>query len=135
MIQEIKTSKFDGFGVLVPDDAHSFEIITNVVEGGKHICFLRGNPDYECNYTANLPDAGQYKVIGIQTEMTEEQAKDIVDSFDLFGGINVGYSNYTQNEPVLDTSLESFNSLMQKLEIKLDTKTLIIQKLSRYGKL
>lgn len=44
--------------------------------------------------------------------MTEEQFADVVDSFELFGNINVGYKNYAEEEPVLDTAKESFESLI-----------------------
>lgn len=47
--------------------------------------------------------------------MTEEHFSDIVDSFELFGNINVGYKNYAEEEPVLDTSKESFESLVKYL--------------------
>ena len=47
--------------------------------------------------------------------MIEEQFAEVVDSFELFGNINVGYKNYTEEEPVLDTAKQSFESLIKSL--------------------
>lgn len=124
MIQEFKTSKGEFLGVLVPDDFESA-----ILEDDGITIWQKEKKGSWVNYKS-LPK-GQYKIIGIQTEITEEQAKEIVDSDDDYGVVM--YQNYaTASMQYCDeqlTSLESFNSLMQKLEIKPDTKTLIIQKI------
>ena len=57
----------------------------------------------------------KYKPFGVVKHMTEEQFAEVVDSFELYGNINVGYKNYTEEEPVLDTAKESFESLIKSL--------------------
>lgn len=47
------------------------------------------------------------------SEITDKQASEVVDSFDLFGNINVGYKNYSEEEPVLNTAKESLHSLLK----------------------
>ena len=65
--------------VEVPKDAHSLEIIDNQFDGGKHICFLRGIPDYACEYTCNVPNSSL--IIGLSKDLTEEQCEVIVDKY------------------------------------------------------
>lgn len=55
------------------------------------------------------------------SDVTEEDAKLVVDSFELYGGVNVGYKNYTEDEPVLDTTLESLHSLLKSKGIDINT--------------
>jgi hypothetical protein len=125
MIQEFKTSKGEFLGVLVPDDARDICLKQDidVVEyySDKYL-------DGETNTWVTLPK-GTWKIVGIQTEITEEQANEIVDE-----SIHTGlFAHYVKDIPVntycYKNAFESFNSLMQKLEIKPDTKTLIIQKI------
>lgn len=121
---EFKTSKGEFLGVLVPDEAYDFEL--NYC--GDRVLYANDDSEAPFPLYITLPK-GQYKIIGIQTEITEEQATIVVDQ-----SINTGlFAHYVKGIPVntycYKTSLESFNSLMQKLEIKPDKKTLIIQKI------
>lgn len=54
-------------------------------------------------------------LVGVVKYMTEQHFSEVVDSFELFGNINVGYKNYAEEEPVLDTAKESFSSLVKSL--------------------
>lgn len=65
--------------VEIPSDAHSFEIYENNVVGGWCIMYLRGIPDYACNYTGNLP-LGSWEIVGIVTEVSEEGMIDVARS-------------------------------------------------------
>ena len=60
---------------------------------------------------------GKYQILGFLTDLTEEQKESVVDSFELFGNLNVGYKNYAAEEPVCDTSSESFESLLKSLNV------------------
>lgn len=125
-IQEFKTSKGEFLGVLVPEDTESW--INPYLPTFLHVGHIHGDA-----FSIQLPKGFEYKIIGIQTEMTEEQAKEVVEEQPYYDPTeplcpipfykNYGLGHYKQ------TALESFNSLMQKLEIKPDTKTLIIQKI------
>lgn len=116
-IQEFKTSKFYGFGALVPQDA--IETYPNkpsvVLFKDNDLVYFPKEGDGKLIYRLGK---GEFKIIGIQTEITEEQAKEIVDDYRgtkmfhnyLFNGSNHHFVAF-------NTAIESFNSLMQKLEM------------------
>lgn len=66
-------------GVVVPEDANNFEVYDNNVIGGKCLMYLRGNPDYACEYSTNFPE-GQWQILGLGNQLTEEQWEGVVDS-------------------------------------------------------
>lgn len=76
--------------VKLPDDAHSFEIYENNVIGGFCVMYLRGEPDYACQYSPNLPP-GQWLILGMSDVLTEEQWEKVVD---IIEGDPAFYCNY-----------------------------------------
>lgn len=98
----------------VPSDAHSFEKQTNPVEGGEHICFLRGIPDYDCCYTENIPD-GNWQILSLHSEMTEEKAKLIMPKIFLHTLEKDVYHNYPDKEDYLTSAVESYQSLVKSI--------------------
>lgn len=112
-LQEIKTSKFDGFGVLVPEDSQHYWINEN--DMFLNIRYSFKNSNYKGSELVAAEKANKYKIIGISSELTEEQAKEIVDETNEFG-INM----FTDGRFSFVTALESFNSLMQSLEMYSD---------------
>jgi hypothetical protein len=62
----------------IPEDANGFEVYENNVIGGLCIMYLRGNPDYACEYTGNLPE-GSWEIIGTSDEHPEYE-KEIANS-------------------------------------------------------
>lgn len=119
MMQEFKTSKGEFIGVLINPSLTKFDI---------KYSYLRGYDKFGIYDTVKLTDGFDYKIIGIQTEITEEQAKEIVDDISI--GLYVDYLTEVDfgKKRRFDTALESFNSLMQKLWMS-DGKWLIIQKI------
>lgn len=85
MIKEFKTSKGEFLGVLVPEDAYCFDY---VISRNKIICWTENGTRF-----IKLPSAGQYKIIGIQTEITEEQAETMVDD-EIDWSFKTGFVNY-----------------------------------------
>lgn len=69
--------------------------------------------DEDSEGKVNLPQGVEYSEIGRLRTLTEEQASEIVDNFELYGGVNVGYKNYENEEPTLDTAIESLHSLIK----------------------
>lgn len=67
-MKQIKLTTGEYLLVEVPEDAHSFEVYANNVVGGWCIMYLRGCPDYACNYSPNLPP-GQWEIIGRASEL------------------------------------------------------------------
>jgi len=131
-IKEIKTEKFEGLALLVPDDANGFEIQDNPVEGGKFVAMLRGNPDYACVFSPNLP-YGDFKILGESTELTEDQCAEIVDSEDgsihqVYGMCYKEYNPGIKFAPYFNNAIASFTSLMRSLEANTGT-WLIIERL------
>lgn len=114
-LQEIKTSKFDGFGVLIPEDAELIGRMDD--EFWSYFSKSKG--------WGKFPLKGQYKIIGIKTEITEGQAKEVVK---FIGHPWCAYEDFLNKHNWFSTALESFNSLCQKLEMT-DSKWLIIQKI------
>lgn len=67
----------------------------------------------EDNYISiALPDVG-FQIIGLTSEVTEEQAKMMVHTHVEDNGNIYGYFDYPQSDTIKDTALDSFKSLMQ----------------------
>lgn len=139
-IQEFKTSKGEFASILLPDlfvnaiismgylicKVHntgnwiSTDDIENPIKCIEYIQKHKPEKDYK-DVAIKLP-TGEWVKIGVQTEITEEQAKDIVPC-ELIGGIGgIGmqwlYPDYTASmNDGFESALESFNSLMQSLEM------------------
>lgn len=121
-IKIIDTGKTTILAVNIPEDAHSFEIQENPVEGGNHISMLLGTPDYACVFSPNLPE-GDWQIVNLSNEITEEQARKIIPHK------IARFIKYPITIPnrFYETAKEAFNSLMQS-ENATDTR-LILEKL------
>lgn len=113
MIREFKTSKGDFLAVKVSDDAKDI-----IIPFENMVSYVTDN-----KITGTSFPKGDYQIIGLVSEITEEQAKDIVgDSIDACN-LLTGFINYNEKERKLqrpflfENALESFNSLMQANEI------------------
>lgn len=121
--------------VEVPEDAHNFEVYENNVDGGYCIMFLRGVPDYACQYTGNLPE-GQWSILGRAGEIWEEQARGLVSKVYQYENNNgelvrkefLGFQDYEERFtcPSYKTAIESFQSWLKAEGIK-ETDLLIIK--------
>jgi len=112
MIKEIKTEKFSGLAMLVPDDATKFSLKKT----------KKGKPDqlhyfipYTCDAVSNqrlviLPSE-DYLFVGKATELTEEQCAEITPN-SFYGR----FIDYNMLEVNCGTAKESFASLMQSLQ-------------------
>jgi len=116
MIKEIKTEKFEGLAVLVPDDAEDFDRECVSDEDFFQLNYLMINNDEESGfhgeptvYSIDMPC--NFEIIGKSTELTEEQCADIVG---LSFGVNNIYKSY-EDITAVDTAKESFASLMQSI--------------------
>jgi len=121
MIKKIKTEKFEGLAVLVPDDAINF--IFSVDHTGKYLNwddglfdeegFAEGGELFLTNDSRN-----KFKIVGKSTELTEEQCAEIVSiGMDYY---EPAYKNYVAEADSLfkypfDTAKESFASLMESI--------------------
>lgn len=112
----------DIFAVEIPNDAHSCEVYENNVIGGYCIMYLRGKPDYACEYSPNLPP-GNYTLIGISDEMSEEQADSIVEK-------NYDYFKLDNDGMVFYTSVKLFEKLL--LSKGLNKRYAIIKQTNEY---
>jgi len=103
MIKEIKTDKFEGLALLVPDNTSNYRLMDSVslFSGDSSICKL----PYRC------------KILGKSTELTEEQCAEIVEMFSMEKRINGKKTYVSYNSMGLHlTAKESFESLMQSLQ-------------------
>lgn len=118
-IKQIKTEKFEGLAVLVPDGNEYW--IDSKITKFIHIGHIEGDA-----YTIELPFVCHY--IAESTDLTEERCTDIVDRK------NWGYRHYWNDNGFVPRGFnhvyrhakESFASLMQSLEA--NTGTWIILK-------
>jgi len=124
MIKKIKTEKFEGLALLVPDDASDFSI-----ESPDSLAFISG--EYSDLKIEQLSDGYPWEILGKATEMTEEQCAEIVDApmFDkyYFDYMNPKFEGWAGGF-LLSNALESFTSLMRSLEANTGT-WLIIERL------
>ena len=85
MIKEIKTEKFEGLAVLVPDGAHGY--FYSVDSKGKYLTSNSGTFDNDGDdegFEIKISDDSRrtFKILGKATELTEEQLKLIIpDTF------------------------------------------------------
>jgi hypothetical protein len=118
MIKHIKTEKFEGLAVLVPDDARNFDIGR---WAGRRLIFNQGKCEVDNMKTGSIELGldSEYEILGKANELTEEQRRSIVSFeydnllFDCIGELFRNYLNHS--DPVLD-SVQAFNSLMESLE-------------------
>lgn len=121
MIKEIKTEKFQGLALLVPDGSHNFS--TAVDSTGKYLQFFIGQYDDdgddlggELKLTEN--PYLKLKILGKATELTEEQCMLIVPE-NLNGYREECYPDFTPSTNDLSCAYVnaklSFASLMQSL--------------------
>lgn len=96
--------------VKVPDDAYDFKVLDKIdiliYETKVYKGVFGGLGDYR------MLKSDGFDYIGLTSEVTEEQAKMMVDKF--YRGYN--YNNYL-NGKIFDTALDSFKSLMQHLQV------------------
>jgi hypothetical protein len=129
MIKEIKTEKFEGLAVLVPNGSHNFGIAVD--SKGKYLQFFIGE------YDEDGDDLGgelkvtddprmKLKILGKATQLTEEQCAEIApyecpNQWCEGGYIDQGYNekwrcDYCQEEEDKENpNIERFASLMQSL--------------------
>ena len=62
--------------VPLPDDAHSCEVVKSNLSGGWCVVYLRGNPDYACEYYQLPP--GQYDYLFTWPECSGEDCEKVV---------------------------------------------------------
>lgn len=107
MTKEIKTEKFEGLVVLVPDDATDFRI-----DYASYVVLSWSN---ETGSDAFRLDNCRYKILGKATELTEEQCADIMPGEDI-GLLGMVFKNYINpSDPFCDAK-QSFKSFMHSLE-------------------
>lgn len=111
MIKEVTTGKGPVLFVAVPDATKSVELIDSF---GRQWLERRGE------HIANLKK-GSYELLGIYPGLTEDQAARVVEAVyhPRFenpdeGDVLIGYVNYSAEEPLMHTALESFATLMQR---------------------
>jgi len=122
-MKELKTSKGEFLAELLPDDAYDIDLINNELYFRSDFGDFKGVRKFR-----QLDIEGNYEIIGLLSEITEEQAKEIVVSYD--DTQDLYYPDYNANEFFsLFTALESFNSLMQANEIDLNTNQLILKRI------
>jgi len=119
-MKEFKTSKGSFLAVKVPEKASDFYVFND-----KYDPYLFYKIKHE---TGRIHlDYAKYSIIGLLSEITEEQAKEVVDK-----EMMKTFIDYTQSKVVdtycLYSALESFNSLMQANEIDLNGNWLILKK-------
>lgn len=114
--------------VQVPEDAHSFEVYENNVIGGYCIMYLRGNPDYACEYSPNLPP-GNYSIVGKGNELKWSDWVGIVEKEnDESESLNCWwYKDYEKNEIMTKNAVKSGLSLIRSKGLSPEI-TLIIKK-------
>lgn len=134
MIKEIKTDRFEGLAVLVPDDAYAFtnELASHQIDYIQDTEFNEGFLNMSsCILLKNYWNH-PLQIIGKATELTEEQCAEIVDNeedfdpddMDLCGDDyepNIIYKNYGRKrknvrEFTFNKATDSLLSLMQSLE-------------------
>jgi hypothetical protein len=94
------------WGVSVPKDAKD---ITPVKKFGSDTKIYYTN--HNRNRKLLVTMSGEYSIIGVSDELTEEQYGEIVDSF---GGLSdLWFKNYVKNNWTKTTALESFHSLLR----------------------
>lgn len=133
MIKEIKTEKFEGLAVLVPDDAKNIGFHKSdwdmQVGDFSNVYYDINNESFEIDIVDEDHD---YEIISKATELTEDQRIQIVDS-----KINYTvklYINYIQNQKGISVyeyknSQDSFKSLLQSAGCDLKQNWLILKKL------
>jgi hypothetical protein len=128
MIKEIKTEKFSGLAVLVPDETTNHELRYVKYSDGKEYYSLNYQFGRNSSYThggfllwykdfggrKNYPKEGELHIIGIATQLTEEQCTEIVS---LFSSPYLGGKKYVSyhNMNLYESAKDSFASLMQSL--------------------
>jgi len=147
MIKEIKTEKFKGVAVLLPDGTIKQELLYHKYSDGKeyHLInysfsewrtggFILWYKDF--GGRKNYPKKYELQLIGVVSVLTEEQCADIVESF-IDSEIDYGacrieetfaFQDYTDDENAFDSAKESFQSLIQSLECE-DGNWIILKKL------
>lgn len=128
---EHKTEKGVILFVDVPDDATVFNFymgyLTYKVYNPKAMCNdnILGNPYKLTKFLERTENISEYIygtpikiddkfiLIGLTSEVTEEQAKMMVHAHVEDNGNIYGYFDYPQSDTIKDTALDSFKSLMQ----------------------
>lgn len=120
---EIKTEKATLLVVDLPLATTKITEVSSFPNNGVYFNFIDKDGSYESGLKSGMIKT-DYKVkhLGKVSEITEEEWKGIVDSFELFNNINVGYKNYYQDEPVMDNATESGLSLLKANGILLQSK-------------
>lgn len=106
---EHKTEKGTVLFVKVPDDAEAF------IMNYRKLCYWFNNAkEHSENY---LIQEGNFKLIGLTSEVTEEMANMMVDE-EIDWGFKTGFVDYTNRATVCGlSSLDSLKSLMQHLQV------------------
>lgn len=110
MIKEVKTEKFEGLAVLVPDDAHTFFI-------HPLMCILGWTDGNGSNFS-NL-EYLKCEILGKATELTEEQCAEIINS-DEWPMTVKGFLYWPDfnniDDQVTETAKEAFETLTESME-------------------
>lgn len=107
MIKEIKTEKFEGLAVLVPENAS--DLVYPKI-GIVDLYFLLKNGQYE---SVIIPqNKNGYEIMGKATELTRQNCADIVKYIGLPWN---AYKDYTNNSNWFNNPIQSFKSLLYSL--------------------
>lgn len=144
-MKEFKQDDRCYLAVEVPEEAAKFEICRSVLSKKDHkkyrsdlpYCSVWFNSDSECDFV-EIDGDFKYNIIGLASQLTEEQAKEMVEEHVVIGSVlpNKYYNNYGEYEcrdfrDLIDNSfLSATESLKSRLTfLKLSDNVLIIQKL------
>jgi len=114
-MKEFKTSKGEFLAVLLPDDAYDIDLINNELYFRSDFGDFKGVRKFR-----QLDIEGNYEIITLLSEATEEKVKEMVEELRVWDGYL--YHDYLMIKNfksyfIFKTALESVNSLMQANEI------------------
>lgn len=114
---EHKTEKGTVLFVKVPDDAVGYSL--NMFDNIPHIQLRFDKLPYgdSIKISRKRLEYNPWQLMGLTSEVTEEQAKMIVHAHIEDNGNVYGYFDYPKSDTIKDTVLDSFKSLMQHLQV------------------
>lgn len=107
---EITTQKATVLVVQVPEDLISYTTRTYAMHKGLMAIIYNTPPRVEFDKEIILP-RGQWQILSLLKDITEEQARSIVERFYDFDGIP-GFYNYPDKKTVWSKATESLHSLL-----------------------
>lgn len=116
------------FYVPIPEDANSMEVQDNPMEKGEMIMYLRGVPDYACEYIF-LPFPGSFTILFTRDEATEEKWKGVVEC-DEDGELCNNYHRVHEGSTMVfcATATESGASLLRSHNLPVEDNFVIVKR-------